>query len=88
MASRFNDDVAGRLEEAAQLLESQGAGPWRVRAYRRAAATVRRSPASLDELFGAGGLPARDPGSTQPTLTAPRPSWRPVLASCRQLAQF
>jgi DNA polymerase (family 10) len=40
--SRLNEDVAGRLDEIARLLDAQGANAFRVRAYRRAAETVRR----------------------------------------------
>lgn len=36
-----NAEVADRLDEAAQLLEQQGANPFRCRAYQRAAALVR-----------------------------------------------
>ncbi|MFO0579890.1 MAG: helix-hairpin-helix domain-containing protein [Polyangia bacterium] len=36
-----NAEVADRLDEAAQLLEQQGANPFRCRAYQRAAAFVR-----------------------------------------------
>lgn len=37
-----NDELARRLEETASLLEEQGANPFRVRAYRAAAGTLRR----------------------------------------------
>jgi hypothetical protein len=37
----MNRDIAARLEEAAWLLRDQGADPYRVNAYLRAAATVR-----------------------------------------------
>ncbi|MHC5003380.1 MAG: hypothetical protein ACYTJ0_09670, partial [Planctomycetota bacterium] len=40
-----NTTIAAALEEVADLLEAQGANPFRVRAYRQAAVTVRR----LDE---------------------------------------
>jgi len=46
--TRDNAEVAERLEEIADLLESQGANPFRVRAYRMAAGTVR----SLEEPLG------------------------------------
>ena len=44
-----NDDIADALERVADLLEAQDANPFRVRAYRRAAGTVRESPASVAE---------------------------------------
>ena len=52
---------ADRLREAADLLEAQGANPFRVSAYRRAADTVRELPedvAALVEREGAAGLEA------------------------------
>jgi predicted flap endonuclease-1-like 5' DNA nuclease len=58
MVMRLNDDIAGRLDEVARLLAAQGADPWRVRAYRRAAASVRRAPTPIDELFASGGMDA------------------------------
>jgi Helix-hairpin-helix domain len=42
LPERLNEDIAGRLEEVAQLLAAQGASRFRVRAYQRAAETVRR----------------------------------------------
>lgn len=46
-----NVEIACRLEEAADLLEAQGANPFRVQAYRRAAAGVRRSSRPLGEIW-------------------------------------
>ncbi len=56
MAHRVNQDVAGRLEEAARLLRDQGADPYRVNAYRRAATAVRGSTEPVDEVFRHKGL--------------------------------
>jgi predicted flap endonuclease-1-like 5' DNA nuclease len=56
---RQNATIARRLEEVAALLEEQGANPFRVRAYRSAAATVRAAPRSVAEIVwseGAEGL--------------------------------
>lgn len=39
-----NDEIAERLEEVARLLAQQDANPFRVRAYRNAAGTVRALP--------------------------------------------
>ena len=47
----MNREIAARLEEAAWLLRDQGADPYRVNAYLRAAATVWRWPHSLDIVF-------------------------------------
>lgn len=56
MAHRVNQEVAGRLEEAARLLGEQGADPFRVRAYLRAAETLRLLREPVDEMFRARGL--------------------------------
>ena len=53
---RVNQDVAGRLEEAARLLDEQGADRFRVGAYLRAASTVRSMEEPLDQIFRARGL--------------------------------
>lgn len=56
-----NPRCAERLREAADLLEAQGANPFRVAAYRRAADTVRDLPedlAALIERKGPAGLEA------------------------------
>ena len=54
--STINRRIAGRLEEAADLLQTQGADRFRVSAYRHAAATVRRWPEPLDQTFRSLGL--------------------------------
>ena len=57
----MNRQIADRLEEAARLLRDQGADPYRVNAYRRAAETVRHWPVSIRQLFldrGVEGLEA------------------------------
>jgi len=56
VAHRVNEEVAGRLEEAARLLRDQGADPYRVNAYRRAALTLRTTPVAVDALFLEQGL--------------------------------
>jgi hypothetical protein len=56
VAHRVNEEVAGRLEEAARLLRDQGADPYRVNAYRRAATTVRGHAQAVDEIFQEKGL--------------------------------
>ena len=56
--STINDQVAIRLDEVAQILEEQGANPFRVRAYRRGAETLRLLSRPIDELFHEGGMPA------------------------------
>lgn len=52
-----NERVAEQLEHIADLLEAQDAELFRIRAYRFAAAAVRRSTASLAELLDQGGRP-------------------------------
>lgn len=54
-----NTEIARRLEEVAWLLNEQGANPYRVQAYRRAAETLRRLAQSVTEILqreGAEGL--------------------------------
>jgi len=59
-----NGEVARCLEEVAILLEQQQATPFKVRAYRNAAVTVRALPVSVATLYQDGGLDAleRIPG--------------------------
>ncbi len=54
-----NGAVAARLDDVGDLLEGQGANPYRARAYHRAAATVRTLQTPLSEILhseGASGL--------------------------------
>ena len=55
-----NQDIAQRLREGADLLEAQGANPFRVGAYRKAADAVAAHPQELREIFEAQGLPGLD----------------------------
>ncbi len=52
----LNHAVAARLDEMAQLLQDQGANPFRVRAYRRGAEAVRRLPEAVSRILDAEGL--------------------------------
>ena len=52
----LNDVVASQLEEIARLLDVQGANPFRVRAYQRAADTVRHLPRPASEILEQQGL--------------------------------
>jgi len=52
----LNADVAGRLDEVASLLDAQGAGAYRVRAYRRAAETLRRLDTPVSDVLEARGV--------------------------------
>jgi hypothetical protein len=58
MPHLVNARMASRLEEVAGLLEQQGANPFRVRAYRRGAESLRRLPERVTDVLAAGGLPA------------------------------
>ncbi|MDH3518966.1 MAG: helix-hairpin-helix domain-containing protein, partial [Myxococcales bacterium] len=49
-----NDEIADVLERVADLLEVQHASPYRVRAYRRGARTVRSHPSPIAALVLAG----------------------------------
>ncbi len=55
-----NEQVAAWLRQAAELLHAQGANPFRVGAYRKAAANVAAHAGSLRELFVARGLAGLD----------------------------
>jgi hypothetical protein len=58
MSYRLNEDIAGRLEEVGRILRDQGADRFRVLAYRRAAAVLRRLDRPIDDLFRDGGVEA------------------------------
>ncbi len=53
-----NRAVAARLDEVAGLLEAQGANPFRVRAYRLAAETLRHWPESVAAMVRERGVEA------------------------------
>lgn len=50
-----NETIATALERVSDLLEFQGANPFRVRSYRVAAASLRDAERPAVELYGAGG---------------------------------
>jgi DNA polymerase (family 10) len=50
-----NVEAARRLDQAAQVLEERGENPFRVRAYRVAAETVRNLPGPAGEILREGG---------------------------------
>jgi putative hydrolase len=58
MQTSLNQQVAMKLAQAADLLEQQGANPFRVSAYRRASETVSRLRQDIGELTGTGGAAA------------------------------
>lgn len=53
-----NDRVADILDQVADLLEAQGAKPFRIHAYRNAAHTVRTADESVADLTREGGQEA------------------------------
>ena len=54
-----NADIASQLDKLADLLEIEGANPFRIRAYRRAARLVGELPRSVADMVAAGeGLDA------------------------------
>jgi putative hydrolase len=55
MTTPLNQQVAMKLAQAADLLEQQGANPFRVSAYRRASDTVSRLACDIGELAQAEG---------------------------------
>jgi putative hydrolase len=52
-----NSDVAARFDEMADLLEAQGANPFRVKAYRTAAQTLRQATRPASEILDTEGQP-------------------------------
>src|SRR5262245_41978882 len=56
MADKVNLEIAPQLEEVAQLLDEQGANPYRVQAYRNAAQTLRRLDRSVTEIIQHDGM--------------------------------
>lgn len=52
-----NLKIARRLDEVAQILSEQGANPYRVQAYRNAAANLRRLLRSVDDILKESGEP-------------------------------
>jgi DNA polymerase (family X) len=56
VADLMNRQIAGRLEEVANLVRDQGADPFRVQAYLHAADTVRGWPEPLAEIYRTRGL--------------------------------
>lgn len=57
-SSASNEDIAQVLASIADLLEAQGGGPYRARAYRRGADAVRESDAEVSRLLADGGTQA------------------------------
>jgi putative hydrolase len=55
-----NQMVAARFLDTARLLENQGANPFRVRAYRRAAETLRRLRRPVERILSEEGLGGLD----------------------------
>ena len=53
----INLKIARRLDEVAQILTEQGANPYRVRAYRNAAASLRRLARPVDGILKEAGEP-------------------------------
>jgi len=60
MSPSSNQQVADKLLECATLLEQQQANPFRVRAYRRAAESVARSPEDVYTILSSEGRPGLD----------------------------
>lgn len=53
----MNVEVAAALERVAELLQAQGANPYRLEAYRAAGAAVRKCDRQLGEVLAERGLP-------------------------------
>ena len=55
-----NQQIADKLREAADLLHAQGANPYRVGAYRKAADTIGQLPESVRAIFDSEGVKGLD----------------------------
>ena len=55
MDASLNQQIAMKLAQAADLLEQQGANPFRVTAYRRASETVARLDEDIGEITATRG---------------------------------
>lgn len=55
LSEPLNADIAGRLEEVARLLATQGASRFRVRAYQRGAETLRRLTCPVSDILAQEG---------------------------------
>ena len=53
-----NADIADRLSALAQLLSAKGENPYKIRAYRKAAGTIRGLGESIDEVVRTSGVVA------------------------------
>ncbi len=51
-----NSQIAGRLDEVARLLETQGANRFRVEAYRRGAVTLRNLSKPVKDIIKTKGI--------------------------------
>jgi putative hydrolase len=60
MSRPSNEEIAQRLDEIAALLATQSANPFRVRAYRRAADTMRRLPTPAAQILDTHGTEGLD----------------------------
>jgi hypothetical protein len=54
MTATINTEIATRLKEIARLLDEQGANQFRVRAYQRAAETLKNLKRPVDKLIKVG----------------------------------
>ncbi len=56
MTLGLNADIAGRLDEVAQILTEQGANRFRIQAYHHAANVLRNLPYSISDVFSERGI--------------------------------
>jgi len=56
VSSTLNQQIAEKLDEMAELLEAQGANPFRVRAYHRAATAVGELDRDIEEIVQSEGI--------------------------------
>ena len=58
MTNTINTEIAARLNEVASLLDEQRANQFRIRAYQRAAETLKNLKRPVNKLIKTGGVEA------------------------------
>ncbi|MFC6980193.1 hypothetical protein [Microbulbifer taiwanensis] len=77
-----NSEIADKFDRLADLLEIEDANPFRVRAYRNAARTVRGYPRSMSDLLDDGADLTELPDIGDDLAKKSRPWWRRAICRC------
>src|SRR6516225_10913503 len=84
----LNSDIARSLDKLADLLELEGANPFRIRAYRTAARVVGELPRSVTAMTAAGEDLAELPGIGKDLAVARRARARPEARAAVERAAW